>query len=159
MFDICKNACTREHYIKNTNMLHSRLYIITVSNDTNGCDVMDELKVEEIVKICSRVSLNDGSLTFESYGTGEIRCDTQIFLLKHGLTLEDAESVINSLKVEDYYRGPLEHYDELKRKRDLWIFKKKAMNINLYIKLIPFNKNRYIAVVSFHEERILEGEK
>ncbi len=120
---------------------------------------MDKLEVEEIIKICSRVSLKDGSLTFESYGTGEIWCDTQIFLLEYGLTLEDAESVINSLKVEDYYKGPLEHYDELKRKHDLWIFKKKAMNMNLYIKLIPFNKNSYIAVVSFHEERSLEGEK
>ena len=114
---------------------------------------MDKLTVEDIVNICSRVSLSDGSLTFESYGTGEIRYDTQEFLLKHGLLLEDAEKVINELKVEDYYAGPKENYDETKRKHELWEFKKRALEMDLYIKIIPFNKNRYIAVVSFHEDR------
>lgn len=120
---------------------------------------MDKLSVKDIVDICSCVSLKDGSLNFESFGTGEIRYDTQLFLLKHGILLEDAERVINKLTVDDYYKGPLENYDEMKRKRELWIFKKEALGMDLYIKLIPFNKNRYIAVVSFHEDGCLEDKR
>ena len=113
----------------------------------------DGLTLDDVINICSRVSLDNGSLTFESFGTGEIRIDTLDFLYRHGLLLEDAQEIINDLKREDYFRGPTDHYDENKRNHKLWEFKKEAFGLRLYIKIIPFNKNRYIAVVSLHEDR------
>ena len=65
----------------------------------------DELTLEEVIKICSRVSLRDNSLTFESFGTGEIRMDTLDFLYSNGLLLEDAEKIINGLTKEDFLEG------------------------------------------------------
>lgn len=113
----------------------------------------EELTKEDVVRICSNAHLFDGSMTFESFGTGEVRVDTQEFLYEHGLMLEDAEEVVNNLTVDDYYKGPKNHYDDNRRKHQLWEFKKNAFDMVIYIKVVPFNKNRYIAVISFHEDR------
>ena len=113
----------------------------------------EELSLEDVIKICSKVRLDNGSLTFDSYGPGEVRISTTEFLYSIGKTLEDAEEVINNLKVSDYFRGPTDHHDQNKRVHKLWEFKKIAFNMIIYIKIIPYNKNRYIAVVSFHEDR------
>ena len=127
-----------------------------VSNDTSleVTHMSDEaLELKEIVRICSSVSLDDGSLTFDSFGSSETRIDTLRFLTKMNKTLEDAEGVINSISETDYFRGPTDNYDPNRRKHQLWEFKKQAFGVLLYIKIIPYNKNRYIVVVSFHENR------
>lgn len=114
---------------------------------------IDNIKLVDVVKICSRAKLKDGSMTFDSFGSDEVRVDTMEFLYSIGKTLEDAEEVVNGITVNDYHKGPLDHYDKNKNKHQLWIFKKQSFGLMLYIKIIPYNKNRYIAVVSFHEDR------
>ena len=113
----------------------------------------DDLTIDQVVKICSQASLKNQTMTFDSFGTSDVRYDTMDFLYAKALTLEDAENVVNQIKVEDYFEGPIENYDEERRKRKLWIFKKRALDMLLYIKIILFNKNRCIAVISFHEDR------
>ena len=113
----------------------------------------ENIKLVDVVKICSRAKLKDGSMTFDSFGSNEVRIDTMEFLYSIGKTLEDAEGVVNSIAVDDYYEGPLDHYDNNRNKHQLWVFKKQGFGLMLYIKIIPFNKNRYVAVVSFHEDR------
>ena len=113
----------------------------------------DDLTLDEVVVICSRAHLADGSMTFDSYGSDDVRVVTLVFLYSNGLTLEDAEEVVNNITRNDYFRGPTDHYDQNRRVHKLWEFKKVAFNMMVYIKIIPYNKNRYIAVVSFHEDR------
>lgn len=113
----------------------------------------ESLTLIEVVDLCSKAKLKDKSMTFESYGTGEIRNDTQRFLFSNGLTMEDAEEVVNNITVNDYFRGPTDNYDKNKKPRQMWEFKKSAFGMLLYIKVMPFNKNRFIAVISFHEDR------
>ena len=113
----------------------------------------EEITLEEVIRICSKVHLIDETLSFDSYGTNEVRIDTMEFLYNIGKTLEDAEEVINNLTVNDYFRGPTNHYYINKRVHKLWEFKKVAFNMLIYIKVLPYNKNRCIAVISFHEDR------
>lgn len=113
----------------------------------------DEMSLEEIIELCSVVHLEDGTLQFTGYGSNELRYDTQAFLYKYGLTLLDAEKVINNLTNKDYHKGPLDHHNKNVNKHKLWIFKKEAFGMPLYIKLFAFNKNKCIAVISFHEDR------
>ena len=113
----------------------------------------DEMSLEEIIELCSVVHLKDDTLQFTGYGSNELRYSTQEFLYEHGLTIEDAEEVINNLTIDDYHEGPLDHYNKNMNKHNLWIFKKVAFEIPLYIKLFAFNKNKCIAVISFHEDR------
>ena len=111
----------------------------------------EDLTVDQIVHICSHASLSKGTMTFDSYGTNNVRTGTLEFLANYGYTLEDAEEVVNSITRDDYDDGPIDNYDEMKKPRKLWIFKKSALGMRLYIKIIPFNKNKCIAVISFHE--------
>ncbi len=111
------------------------------------------LTLLEVIKLCSSVKLKDGSLTFDSYGSDETRVDTMEFLYENNLTLEDAEEVINNLKPSDYRDGPIKNYDSYKKEKDLWVFKTNAFRKRIYVKLIPYRKDKYIAVVSFHEDR------
>ena len=113
----------------------------------------DSLKLKDVIAICSRAKLADGSMSFNSFGTDDVRIDTMDFLYSIGKTLEDAEQIVNAIEEKDYVDGPCKHYDDNKKERYLWIFKKDGFGMKLYIKILPYNKNRYIAVVSFHEDR------
>ena len=62
----------------------------------------------------------------------------------------DAEKIINNLREEDYAEGPVDNYMDSSKPK-LWIFKKKHLNIKLYIKLMIYNKRRRVAVVSLHD--------
>ncbi len=112
-----------------------------------------ELELNDVIAICSRAKLADHSMTFDSFGTDEPRIDTLEFLVRIGKEWEDAEAIVNSLTAADYVAGPVTHYDSNRKERKLWIFKKSAFGLRIYIKVLPYNKNRYIAVISFHEDR------
>ena len=113
----------------------------------------NNLDLKDVVALCSRAKLADRSMTFDSFGTDEVRIDTMEFLYSIGKSIEDAEKIVNEIEIGDYVAGPCRHYDSNKKERLLWIFKKDAFGLKLYIKVLPYNKNRYIAVVSFHEDR------
>lgn len=68
----------------------------------------ETLSIKEVVSVCSSAKLANGTLCFHSYGSNITRNKTQEFLDANGLTLEDGEQIINSLKVEDLYKGPIE---------------------------------------------------
>lgn len=110
----------------------------------------DLLTIDDVIRICSCVKLEDKTLTFDSYGSDQPRYLTSDFLDLHGLIWEDAEQIINSLEKTDLLKGPIDHYIG-ERKRKLWIFLKDFQGMKLYIKLLIYNKRRCVAVVSLHD--------
>ena len=110
----------------------------------------ETMTIKEVVSICKKVKLANGSLVFDSFGENYVRGKTQQFLDENGMTIYDAESIINSISASDYKEGPVEHYNS-KRKHKLWIFNQKYRNMVLYIKLLIYNKRRSVAVISLHD--------
>ena len=91
------------------------------------------LTIDDVIYACSRAKLSDQTLSFDSYGSNEIRFDTINFLDSNGYTLEDAEKIINSLKKEELDKGPVDNNDVTRQKHKLWIFKKNYEGLKLYI--------------------------
>ena len=110
----------------------------------------DDLTINEVIIVCSKVKLSNGTLSFDSYGSNEFRRSTTEFLQKHQLLHIDAERMINALNEKDLYKGPIEHYNK-ERKHRLWIFKKKYKSLKVYIKLMVYKKGRCVAVISLHD--------
>jgi len=111
------------------------------------------LSIDDVINACSRAKLSNNTLSFDSYGTSEVRFDTINFLDSKGYTLEDGEKIINSLKKEDLDKGPVDNKDPTRQKHKLWIFKKYYEGLKLYIKLLVYKNGRCVAVVSLHDDR------
>ena len=109
----------------------------------------DSLTINDVIKLCSRVKLKDGTLIFDSYGSSDTRSGTQLFLDSNELLLEDAEQIINNLKLRDFVKGPLPN--DKPDRPPIWVFKANHKLIYIYIKLMVFHKRRKIAVISFHD--------
>lgn len=56
--------------------------------------------------------------------------------------------IINSLKSDDFVRGPLP--DTLNKGTDLWEFGKKVKKKDVYIKITMGNQNSSVVCISFH---------
>ncbi len=110
----------------------------------------ETLTIDEVIKICSKSHLSDGSLCFDAYGTSDIRGKTLMFLSSKGILIEEAEHIINNLKADNLIEGPVNNYIE-SRIHKLWIFLKKYKGMKLYIKLLIYNKRRSVAVISLHD--------
>lgn len=80
-----------------------------------------ELTLAEVIKICSKVRLADKTLTFDSFGSSDLRVSTEAFLDEHGFDVFDGERIINELQEKDFIKGPIDNYVR-ERKQKLWIF-------------------------------------
>ena len=110
----------------------------------------DDLTIYNVIQVCSKARLEDGTLCFDAYGTNDIRGKTLLFLESKGILIEEAEKIINSLTINDFVEGPVDNYIA-ERKHKLWIFIKKYKSIKIYIKLLIYNKRRNVAVISMHD--------
>lgn len=71
-------------------------------------------------------------------------------LAKLGITWKDAKDEIYDLKLCNYIKGPEEDRD-FPNEDKLWVFKKKVLGENIYIKFkIEYLKNRDAKILSFH---------
>ena len=109
-----------------------------------------ELTLQEVIKICSKVRLADKTLTFDSFGSNDLRISTEAFLDKHGFDVFDGERIINELTEKDYVKGPVDNYVR-ERKQKLWIFITNYRDLSVYVKLMVYNKRRCVAVISLHD--------
>ena len=127
---------------------------IMLSYDTKIMEVMnmedDTLTIDDVVQICSNVHLEDHTLSFDAYGTNDVRESTLDFMYRHGMDVLDCERIINNLKKEELVKGPVDNYLDASKPK-LWIFLKKYLGLKLYVKLMIYNKRRRVAVVSLHD--------
>ena len=77
-------------------------------------------------------------------------------LASHGLTLEDAKSVIFELTVADYYKGPKRDLDS-NRPGYIWEFKKTIDNFQFYIKvkIVCEGNENILKCIGFHEDEFV----
>ncbi len=77
-------------------------------------------------------------------------------LASHGLTLEDAKSVIFELTVADYYKGPKRDLDS-NRPGYIWEFKKTIDNFQFYIKvkIVCEENENILKCIGFHEDEFV----
>lgn len=64
------------------------------------------------------------------------------------ITPKYRETVINDIKIEDYYQGPI--IDTLNRMGDMWVFGKNVKGQEVYIKISLGQENRQTICISFH---------
>lgn len=72
-------------------------------------------------------------------------------LVQMGLTVQQRDDIIRTLKATDYYAGPIA--DQYK-KGNYWVFGKKTAGVELYIKLkiaTDGHGNDYAICMSFHQ--------
>ena len=62
-----------------------------------------ELTLQEVIKICSKVRLADKTLTFDSFGSNDLRISTEAFLDKHGFDVFDGETKASIHKMSAKY--------------------------------------------------------
>ncbi len=64
------------------------------------------------------------------------------------LTPMQREGIVDSLKAEDYYRGPLA--DDLNKKENMWEFGKVWRGNEIYIKITMGAYSKPVVCISFH---------
>ena len=110
----------------------------------------ENITIEEVIEICSKARICDGTLCFDAYGTSDIRGKTLIFLYERNISLDEAEHIINTLTRNELTDGPADNY-LADRIHKIWIFLKKYKGMKLYIKLLIYGKRRKVAVISLHD--------
>lgn len=78
-------------------------------------------------------------------------------LSQHGLTVADVKEEIQSLVIDDYYKGPKPDFDQ-SRSGDIWEFKKEIDGEPFYVKLKIQNLNgkNILKCLSFHEDEFVQ---